>query len=69
MVQNLMADGLKELIIKRLEEVKARGGFGQITIHIRNGYIYRVATTSEDYLKEDIPETLTTIREAKAGRK
>lgn len=42
-------------IISRIAEVKD-SGFGQVTEFIKNGYIYRVRLSKEDYIREeDIP--------------
>lgn len=51
---------MMSLIIDRITEAQTRG-FGDITVYIRNGHIYRVRTSLEDYMSEDFtPEEAPT---------
>lgn len=45
-------DEMMSLLVTRIAEVQAKG-FGDVTAYIRNGYIYRVRASSEDYISED----------------
>ncbi len=40
----------KEVIEQRIAEVKA-SGFGNVMLYIRNGVVYRVAKSTEDYVE------------------
>jgi len=40
-----------ELIKQRIEEVLS-GGFGVVEVHIRNGQIYRIKYSKEDYIED-----------------
>lgn len=43
------------MIVSRIADVKNKG-FGEVTEFVRNGYIYRVRISSDDYFyEEDIP--------------
>lgn len=55
-IQEARIDGeVMLLIVSRIADVKKKG-FGEVTEFVRNGHVYRVRTSTDDYFREeDIP--------------